>query len=79
MLSAHIPPNGSAGILGYGTDFFATHEREIAFRKWMGLHRPDITRPRALRRTRWRRQAALTMVEKSPGLSGIFAVWGRPP
>lgn len=79
MLSAHIPPNGSAGILGYGTDFFATHEREIAFRKWMGLHRPDIT----LVRERFAEldgagQAALTMVEKSPGLSGIFAVWDVP-
>jgi ribose transport system substrate-binding protein len=79
MLSAYIPRNGSAGILGYGIDFFATHEREIAFRKWMGIHRPDIT----LVRERFAEldgagQAALTMVDKAPGLSGIFAVWDVP-
>ncbi|MDB5539984.1 MAG: sugar transporter substrate-binding protein [Devosia sp.] len=79
MLSAHIPANGAAGILGYGIDFFATHEREIAFRKWMSLHRPDIT----LVRERFAEldgagQAALAMVDKTPGLSGIFAVWDVP-
>ena len=79
MLSAHIPPNGTAGILGYGIDFFATHEREIAFRKWMGAHRPDVT----LVRERFADiegagAAAVAMVEKTPGLSGIFAVWDVP-
>lgn len=79
MLSAHIPANGAAGILGYGIDFFATHERELAFRKWMSIHRPDVT----LVRERFAEldgagQAALTMVEKTPGLSGIFAVWDVP-
>ena len=79
MLSTHIPPNGAAGILGYGIDFFATHEREIAFRKWMGSHRPDVT----LVRERFAElegagPAALAMVERAPGLSGIFAVWDVP-
>lgn len=79
MLSTHIPPNGAAGILGYGIDFFATHEREIAFRKWMGSHRPDVT----LVRERFDEleaagPAALAMVERTPGLSGIFAVWDVP-
>jgi ribose transport system substrate-binding protein len=79
MLSAHIPPGGVAGILGYGIDFFATHEREIAFRKWMGIHRPDVT----LVRERFADldgagQAALAMVKKTPDLSGIFAVWDVP-
>ena len=79
MLSDHIPPNGAAGILGYGIDFFATHEREIAFRKWMGIHRPDVT----LVRERFAEledagPAALAMAEKTRGLSGIFAVWDVP-
>lgn len=79
MLSTHIPQGGAAGILGYGIDFFATHEREIAFRKWMGNHRPDV----ALVRERFAElegagAAALAMVEKTPGLSGIFAVWDVP-
>ena len=79
MLSAHIPQGGAAGILGYGIDFFATHEREIAFRKWMGSHRPDVT----LVRERFADldgagAAALAMVGKTPSLSGIFAVWDVP-
>ncbi|GAB5428898.1 MAG: substrate-binding domain-containing protein [Devosia indica] len=79
MLSAHIPQGGAAGILGYGIDFFATHEREIAFRKWMGSHRPDVT----LVRERFADldgagSAALAMLEKTPRLSGIFAVWDVP-
>lgn len=79
MLSAHIPANGAAGILGYGVDFFATHEREIAFRKWMATHRPDVT----LVRERFAEldgagPAALTMAQKTPELSGIFAVWDVP-
>lgn len=79
MLSNRIPQNGSAGILGYGIDFFATHQREIAFRKWMGIHRPDVT----LVRERFSEldgagSAAVAMVEKTPGLSGIFAVWDVP-
>jgi ribose transport system substrate-binding protein len=79
MLSAHIAQGGAAGILGYGIDFFATHEREIAFRKWMGTNRPDVT----LVRERFADldgagPAALAMFEKTPGLSGIFAVWDVP-
>lgn len=79
MLSAHIPPNGAAGILGYGIDFFATHERELAFRKWMATHRPDVT----LVRERFAEldgagPAAMAMVNKTPGVSGIFAVWDVP-
>ncbi|MAN76077.1 substrate-binding domain-containing protein [Pelagibacterium flavum] len=79
MLSRHIPPDGVAGILGYGIDFFATHEREIAFRKWMGIHRPDVT----LVRERFSEldgagAASLQMLKKTPQLSGIFAVWDVP-
>jgi ribose transport system substrate-binding protein len=79
MLSAHIPQGGAAGVLGYGNDFFATHEREIAFRKWMGTHRPDVR----LVRERFADldgagPAALAMVRKTPDLDGIFAVWDVP-
>lgn len=79
MLSPHIPHGGAAGILGYGIDFYATHEREIAFRKWMGTNRPDVT----LVRERFADldgagPAAMAMVEKTAGLSGIFAVWDVP-
>jgi ribose transport system substrate-binding protein len=79
MLSTHIPRDGAAGILGYGIDFFATQEREIAFRKWMGRHRPDVS---LVRERFWELEGAgtatLAMVEKTPLLAGIFAVWDVP-
>ena len=37
------PNEGVAGILNYEAEFFVTNEREIAFRKWMGAERPDVT------------------------------------
>ena len=43
LLSPFLPEEGVAGILTYSADFFATNEREIGFRKWIGRHRPDVT------------------------------------
>ena len=43
LLAPHLPEEAVAGIVNYGVDFFATNEREIAFRKWMQLQRPDVT------------------------------------
>jgi ribose transport system substrate-binding protein len=39
---SHVPEGATVGIVAYGVDFFATQEREIAFRKWMGSERPDV-------------------------------------
>jgi ribose transport system substrate-binding protein len=79
LLSPHIPAGGTAGILGYGVDFFATHEREIAFRRWMGSHRPDV----GLVRARFSdvsqvRSALAGLLDTHPTLSSIFAVWDVP-
>lgn len=30
-------------VEGYEAEFFVTNERELAFRKWMGAERPDLT------------------------------------
>lgn len=79
LLSEHIPPGGTAGILGYGVDFFATHEREIAFRRWMGSHRPDVGLARAkFSDVSQVREALGSLVDGHPGLSAIFAVWDVP-
>ena len=43
LLSPHVANEGVAGILTYSADFFAANEREIAFRKWIGANRPDLT------------------------------------
>lgn len=79
LLAPHLPAGSEAGILGYGIDFFATHEREIAFRKWMDAHRPDLT----LRRARFPEpeqagEAAAALLDRHPDLGGLFVAWDVP-
>jgi ribose transport system substrate-binding protein len=79
LLSPHIPQGGTGGILGYAVDFFATHEREIAFRKWMATHRPDIDIVRAKFADVSQARAAVDgLISTAPELSGLFAVWDVP-
>lgn len=79
LLSPHIPKGGATGILGYAVDFFATREREIAFRKWMEAHRSDVE----LARVKFTdvsqvREAVSALLDAHPDLAGIFAVWDVP-
>jgi ribose transport system substrate-binding protein len=78
-LSAHVPAGGLVGALGYGIDFYATHEREIAFRTWMGKHRPDVQLVRAkFPDVHHAGAAAAELVAVRPELAGLFAVWDVP-
>ncbi|WP_309086663.1 substrate-binding domain-containing protein [Chelativorans sp.] len=79
LLSPHIGEGGLVGILGYANDFYATHEREIAFRKWMATLRTDVTivRERFVSPER-AEEAVLGLLERSPQLAGLFAVWDVP-
>lgn len=79
MLSGRLAQNSAIGILSYNSDFFATNEREIAFGKWMGIHRPDVR----LRVTKFDTiqtagQAAFNLVKETPDLAGLFVVWDTP-
>jgi ribose transport system substrate-binding protein len=79
LLSPHVPAGETVGVLAYGVDFFATNEREIAFRKWMAANRPDI----ALQRTKFASVAEVAEVtaaflSRTPHLAGLFAVWDEP-
>jgi ribose transport system substrate-binding protein len=79
QLASHLPQASTAGILAYGTDFFATHEREIAFRKWMGTRRPDVALVRGKFPDVSGAGAATTeLLQKHSQLSGLFAVWDVP-
>jgi ribose transport system substrate-binding protein len=79
LLSPHIATGGTVGLLGYDVDFFATNQREIAFRKWVGSERPDLTV--AIGKFR-----SLDLVEETthqlcdctPELGGLFVVWDEP-
>ena len=79
LLSPHVPPGGSVGIVAYKIDFFATAQREIAFAKWMRRERPDIT----LTQVKFETPAQSGLVvgpylDGHPDLDGLFVVWDEP-
>ena len=79
LLSPYLPEEGVAGILTYGVDFFATNEREIAFRKWMGLHRPDATLVRSKFQTlEDAGPACRRLLAENDDLNGLFVAWDVP-
>jgi ribose transport system substrate-binding protein len=79
LISPHIADEGVAGILTYGADFFAANEREIAFRKWMGVNRPDITLVRGRFATVEEAGAAFDrLFAGNSDLDGLFVTWDVP-
>jgi ribose transport system substrate-binding protein len=79
LLSPHLPEEGVAGILTYGVDFFATKEREIAFRKWIGEHRPDVTLVRTKFQTIEEAGPAFDrLLADNDDLNGVFVAWDTP-
>lgn len=79
LLSPHLPELGVAGILTYGADFFVAHEREIAFRKWMGLHRPDVTLVRGKFPAVEEAGLAFNRLRTdNEDLDGLFVAWDVP-
>ena len=79
LLSPHVPHEGVAGILTYGPDFFAANEREIAFRKWMGAHRPDVTLVRGRFASIEQAGAAFDrLMGENEDLDSLFVTWDEP-
>lgn len=79
LLAGHVASGGTVGVLAYGVDFFATHEREIAFRKWMATHRPDLSLVRGKFADVTQAKAATAgLLQGNPDLAGLFAVWDVP-
>ena len=79
LLSDKVLPNQKIGLLSYAVDFFATNEREIAFRKWINKHRPDL----AIAQTKFHSlsdvQNVTQLLLNSEGpLGGLFVVWDEP-
>jgi ribose transport system substrate-binding protein len=76
LLSPHISSNAGVGILSYRKDFYATNEREIAFRRWIETNRPDVVVRQGKFDEPSRAGETLNqLLELHPNLSGIFAVW----
>ena len=78
LLSPHIPDEGVAGILTYEADFFAANEREIAFRKWMGVNRPDMTLVRGRFAAVEDAGPAFKWLGDNSDLDGLFVTWDVP-
>jgi len=79
LISPHIADEGVAGILTYGADFFAANEREIAFRKWMGVNRSDITLVRGRFATVDEAGSAFDrLFAENADLDGLFVTWDVP-
>ena len=79
LISPHIADEGVAGILTYGADFFAANEREIAFRKWMGVNRSDITLVRGRFATVEEAGSAFDrLFAENADLDGLFVTWDVP-
>lgn len=79
LLSPKLPKNGAVGILTFGTDFYATNEREISFGRWMRGERPDLRivtgRFHDLGNVR---EPTRKLLRGAPDLSGLFVVWDVP-
>ena len=79
LLSPSLPRDGVAVIVGFGVDFFVTNEREIAFRKWMADHRPDVRiRQEEFVDVDAAGEVAERLASATPAADGIFVAWDVP-
>jgi ribose transport system substrate-binding protein len=79
QLSEKVKPDQKLGLLSYAVDFFATNEREIAFRKWINKNRSDLSIAQAKFQSLADVQDVMRALLDSAGnLSGLFVVWDEP-
>lgn len=79
LLSPHLPEASTVGMLTFGTDFYATNEREISFGRWMRGNRHDLS----IVTGRFHdvgdvKSATRELLRRNSGLSGLFVVWDVP-
>lgn len=78
-LSPHLSAGAHVGVLGYGADFFATDERELAFVRWMQLNRPDLSvHVRRFVSLAAAGDTAIALSNSHPEICGFFVVWDTP-
>jgi ribose transport system substrate-binding protein len=76
LLSPHVAVDGEVGILTYRKDFYATNEREIAFRRWIETRRPNIVvRQGEFDEPSNAGDTLNRLLKLHPSIAGIFAVW----
>jgi ribose transport system substrate-binding protein len=78
-LSCHVSRGGTLGVIGFGVDFFATDEREAAFRRWFRDNRPDAKIDGAdFRDPAEAGAVATTFLIAHPDVEALFVVWDAP-
>lgn len=79
LASPYVTGEGVAGILTYEAEFFATNEREIAFRKWMSAERPDVTLVRGrFGKVEEAGEAYQRLLAENDDLECVFVAWDVP-
>jgi len=79
LASPYVSHEGVAGILTYEAEFFVTNEREIAFRKWMGAERPDVTLVRGrFGRVEDADVSYTRLLAENDDLDCVFVAWDMP-
>jgi ribose transport system substrate-binding protein len=79
LLSDHLPPDSTAALIGFASDFFATSQREIAFKRWMADHRPDVTIIQAnFSKPSEAGRVGAEFLNTKPTVKGAFVVWDEP-
>ena len=76
LLSPYVPAQGKICVVAYKIDFFATAQREIAFRKWMRRERPDVTLTQVKFETPARVGDVIgPYLDRHPDVDGLFVLW----
>lgn len=79
LLSPFVPQNSAIGVLAYDMDFFATNEREIAFRKWVEAERKDvIVKTNKFKKIDEAGHHAEALIKSNSDIKGVFVVWDTP-
>jgi ribose transport system substrate-binding protein len=79
LLAPHVKPNRCVGLVSYKLDFFASAQREIAFRRWLETNRPDLS----IHTIKFSRPGEVATalskaLETGSDLAGLFVVWDTP-
>ena len=78
-LAPHVPSGGTVGLIGFDADFFATDEREAAFRQWFQGHRPDaVVLRKGFHDPSEAGSVTETFLRANHAINALFVVWDTP-
>lgn len=79
MLSPFIESGSPVGVVGYHPGFFPTAQRELGFRRWLQVNRPDVEVVRdEFGDPSEAQSCADRLLSQHPAVESVFAVWDAP-